>query len=335
MQRGAAYGPAQSPPLHHPVPQHVSTVPQFRSPPPPSQSANGYGYGGQQQGGGFAQPQFGGFMNEQTAQMGYQFMKTLTQGTGQSLSGHELVKVETLFQRIQLLCRQQADHCSVPLEASTVDKATGNSWGGRAGWHVPAASGRRQQPRHVHSSDGVRHIHPPLRTTRRPPRGISSGASGSDRHNSHCGGGTGAPGPEAGVLSSFDYQRQPIAGPGGLLGIQICWHHRHDPHWRDWQPRSRHWRLDWLDGLSVHLPCAGLFLVTIAQVCATAGECTERRGGSYADGGSITAQPADAVSLRLLVRRAVGVHVDPESAGSTVDARVMIRGAKGSDARVA
>ncbi|KAH8162406.1 hypothetical protein CIB48_g5846 [Xylaria polymorpha] len=32
MQR-ASY--AQSPPLHHPVPQHVSTVPQLRSPPPP------------------------------------------------------------------------------------------------------------------------------------------------------------------------------------------------------------------------------------------------------------------------------------------------------------
>ncbi|KAI1291279.1 YIF1-domain-containing protein [Xylaria venustula] len=29
---------AQSPPLHHPVPQHVSTVPQLRSPPPPTSS---------------------------------------------------------------------------------------------------------------------------------------------------------------------------------------------------------------------------------------------------------------------------------------------------------
>ncbi|CAK7563522.1 MAG: Protein transport protein yif1 [Sporothrix epigloea] len=35
MQR-PAYG--QSPPLHHPVPQHVSTVPQLRSPPPPTSS---------------------------------------------------------------------------------------------------------------------------------------------------------------------------------------------------------------------------------------------------------------------------------------------------------
>ena len=77
--------PAQSPPLHHPVPQHVSTVPQFRSPPPPSQSQNsGYGYSGQQQqqqqqdqqGGTYGMPNFGGFMNDPTAQMGFQVGKT-------------------------------------------------------------------------------------------------------------------------------------------------------------------------------------------------------------------------------------------------------------------
>ncbi|KAF2722181.1 YIF1-domain-containing protein [Polychaeton citri CBS 116435] len=70
--------PAQSPPLHHPVPQHVSTVPQLRSPPlPSSQNSNqGYGYGGQtpqqgQQGApGYAHPAFGGFMQDPTAQMG-------------------------------------------------------------------------------------------------------------------------------------------------------------------------------------------------------------------------------------------------------------------------
>lgn len=71
-------GPAQSPPLHHPVPQHVSSVPQFRSPPPPSQSQNGYGYGAQQgqQQGGFTQPPFGQFMNDPTAQMGFQMGQT-------------------------------------------------------------------------------------------------------------------------------------------------------------------------------------------------------------------------------------------------------------------
>ncbi|KAK4548169.1 hypothetical protein LTR36_010038 [Oleoguttula mirabilis] len=79
--------PANSPPLHHPVPQHVSTVPQLRSPPPPV-SQNSYGYGqsppqGQQQqqngqaaggagAGGYMHPAFGGFMNDPTAQMGLQ-----------------------------------------------------------------------------------------------------------------------------------------------------------------------------------------------------------------------------------------------------------------------
>ncbi|KAF2258713.1 YIF1-domain-containing protein [Lojkania enalia] len=78
--------PAHSPPLHHPVPQHVSTVPQLRSPPPPqppSQPQSGYGAYGQQggvpsQGGGAynMHPAFGGFMNDPTAQMGFQVGKS-------------------------------------------------------------------------------------------------------------------------------------------------------------------------------------------------------------------------------------------------------------------
>ncbi len=70
--------PAHSPPLHHPVPQHVSTVPQLRSPPPPmpqQQQTNSYGnpYASAppQAGGAFA-PGFGGFINETQAQMGFQ-----------------------------------------------------------------------------------------------------------------------------------------------------------------------------------------------------------------------------------------------------------------------
>ncbi|KAF1991593.1 YIF1-domain-containing protein [Aulographum hederae CBS 113979] len=81
MQRPAYSNPppAHSPPLHHPVPQHVSTVPQLRSPPPPvsqqSQQSN-YGYQQQQQqgqqAGGYEHPAFGGFINDSTAQMGFQ-----------------------------------------------------------------------------------------------------------------------------------------------------------------------------------------------------------------------------------------------------------------------
>ncbi|KAK7528302.1 ER to Golgi transport protein Yif1 [Phyllosticta citricarpa] len=81
MQR-QTFGPAQSPPLHHPVPQHISQVPNLRSPPPPQPQpqaqANSYGYPQQnpqqnpQQGGGFMQqPGFGGFLNDPTAQMGF------------------------------------------------------------------------------------------------------------------------------------------------------------------------------------------------------------------------------------------------------------------------
>lgn len=88
MQRNT-YG--QSPPLHHPVPQHVSTVPQLRSPPPPPGSAQSHqGYGGgaaaaatagnpyQQQGGanGNVFGQYGQFMNDPTAQVAAQFGQT-------------------------------------------------------------------------------------------------------------------------------------------------------------------------------------------------------------------------------------------------------------------
>ncbi|GAQ40940.1 ER to Golgi transport protein Yif1 [Aspergillus niger] len=75
--------PAQSPPLHHPVPQHVSTVPMMRSPPPPaSQQPQTSGYGNPYQpapaqgGSGTYAPGFGGFINDPTAQMGFQVGKT-------------------------------------------------------------------------------------------------------------------------------------------------------------------------------------------------------------------------------------------------------------------
>ncbi|RJE26115.1 Transport protein yif1 [Aspergillus sclerotialis] len=75
--------PAQSPPLHHPVPQHVSTVPMMRSPPlqtpqqsQPANYGNPYQPAPAQGGSGTYAPGFGGFMNEPTAQMGFQVGKT-------------------------------------------------------------------------------------------------------------------------------------------------------------------------------------------------------------------------------------------------------------------
>ena len=84
MQRSSyAPAPAHSPPLHHPVPQHVSTVPMMRSPPPlmPQQHQPASTYGGMynsqgSNGGGSFAPNFGGFMNDQTAQMGFQIGKS-------------------------------------------------------------------------------------------------------------------------------------------------------------------------------------------------------------------------------------------------------------------
>ncbi|CAL3964176.1 hypothetical protein PZA11_001600 [Diplocarpon coronariae] len=73
--------PATSPPLHHPVPQHVSSVPQLRSPPPPmpqQQHQSGYGNPYQPQapqaGNGFGA--YGNFMSDPTAQMGFQVGQT-------------------------------------------------------------------------------------------------------------------------------------------------------------------------------------------------------------------------------------------------------------------
>ncbi|KAK0737524.1 YIF1-domain-containing protein [Apiosordaria backusii] len=81
MQR-PTYG--QSPPLHHPVPQHVSTVPQLRSPPPPTAQPQSHGYDGspypqqQQQApqGGNMFGQYGNFMNDPAAQIASQFGQT-------------------------------------------------------------------------------------------------------------------------------------------------------------------------------------------------------------------------------------------------------------------
>ncbi|GAB1311646.1 Protein transport protein yif1 [Madurella fahalii] len=81
MQR-TTYG--RSPPLHHPVPQHVSTVPQLRSPPPPTAQPQG-AYDGspyqQQQArapssGNNMFGQYGNFINDPAAQLATQFGQT-------------------------------------------------------------------------------------------------------------------------------------------------------------------------------------------------------------------------------------------------------------------
>lgn len=159
MQRGATYG--QSPPLHHPVPQHVSTVPQLRSPPPPPGSAQSQqgAYGGtpyQQQGGtaGNVFGQYGQFMSDPTAQVAAQFGQTalrhgqdyVEQNVGWTdthtvgvvtnsstvWSLCQRLCAEALLQRVQFLCPQQAIPGALPLEAQAVVAKAGcwRKWSG-------------------------------------------------------------------------------------------------------------------------------------------------------------------------------------------------------------
>ena len=83
MHRPGYAAPAKSPELFHPRPQHISQVPHLRSPPPPVQQqqqpqVNSYGNPYQSPpaqvgaGGNAFSQNFGGFMQDPTAQMGFQ-----------------------------------------------------------------------------------------------------------------------------------------------------------------------------------------------------------------------------------------------------------------------
>ena len=187
MQRPAYSNPppAHSPPLHHPVPQHVSSVPQLRSPPPPapqSQPQNSYGYPQQQGGGpgggggGYAHPAFGGFMNDPTAQMGFQVGKSAVMAgqeyMEQNVRKHHMTFIwllqdyseisilasmgllinylrivqplrqcqcpKTLLQRLKLLRRKQALYRALPMAAPAMVAATA-SLPQRTGRLLPAS----------------------------------------------------------------------------------------------------------------------------------------------------------------------------------------------------
>lgn len=98
MHRANFVPPARSPPLHHPVPQHVSTVPMMRSPPlqvpqPQQPQPQPAAYGNPYQpspvhggGNGAYAPGFGGFINDPTAQMGFQV------GKSAMMAGHDYME---------------------------------------------------------------------------------------------------------------------------------------------------------------------------------------------------------------------------------------------------
>lgn len=134
MYRGSfAPPPAQSPPLHHPVPQHVSTVPMMRSPPPPApQQPPSAGYGGnpyqpspaQGGSGSYAPgtPGFGGFMNEPTAQMGFQVGKS-AMAAGQEYMENNVCNIErTLY--LPFIANLEIIHSSIAMSLYQLSSTT-------------------------------------------------------------------------------------------------------------------------------------------------------------------------------------------------------------------
>lgn len=206
MQRSSyAPPPANSPPLHHPVPQHVSTVPMMRSPPPP-QSSNSYTsspYGGQssqpnQGGAGPYASAFGGFMNDPTTQMGLQ----LGQGAmkvGQEYMEHNVRSfmcpivihganvsdegwpiclrglAQAVFRCDHPLCSPQAPHPTISLPTLAMVTITQSSLFALVPTielAVRISKRGHQCSRHVHTTDGFCDLYPPIHAPRRSPRRV-------------------------------------------------------------------------------------------------------------------------------------------------------------------
>merc|ERR1712093_755981 len=145
MQR-ANYGhpaPATSPPLHHPVPQHVSTVPQLRSPPPPmsqQQQQSGYGNPYQPQAPPGAANAYGadgipGWTDSIEA------WNRIRRAKYQSIC--QLLRAQALLQRLKRICGQQVILGSVSLETRAL-VAQADTRSKRSGRMVHATEGRSE-----------------------------------------------------------------------------------------------------------------------------------------------------------------------------------------------
>jgi hypothetical protein len=174
------------------VPQHISQVPNLRSPPPPA-SQNSYGQQSPTgQGGAAANPymaQFGGFMSDPTAQMGLQM------GQGALKVGQEYVEQnvrsviqtaspqqeqnsmltrrlctvqplrqrlgpQTLLQRLKPLRALQTPHSPLSMATQTMVAATNTLDRPLTIRHgrLPTTTRRCQQPGYVYSAHGVHHV---------------------------------------------------------------------------------------------------------------------------------------------------------------------------------
>ncbi|KAJ5519278.1 Hrf1 [Penicillium expansum] len=207
MYRGSfAPPPAQSPPLHHPVPQHVSTVPMMRSPPPPApQQPPSAGYGGNPYqpspahggSGSYAPgaPAFGGFMNEPTAQMGFQVGKS-AMAAGQEYMENNFnryVSIPALKHYFNVSNSYVLNKLILVLFPGDTNPGPDSKPGWlqpRSKWsnpaatilvHVPASSRRPELAGYVYSRHGSGHIYSAVSVT-----GWIPGASGVDYHHGHC-----------------------------------------------------------------------------------------------------------------------------------------------------
>lgn len=278
--------PANSPPLHHPVPQHVSTVPQLRSPPPPSsqngqQQPGGYGYGqsppqqGQGAQGSYIHPAFGGFINDPTTQMGFQMGSSAVRA-GQEYVEQNInryVNVSALkhyfnvsnayvIQKLVIVLfpwrhrpwsRQQARMSENGQTTEFLPPREDINSPGRFTHRTLPERLLTSHKRHVHPHHGLRNIHPPLRPHCGSPWTLRTATSRSHllqrlRHHPSR-----ACSPLARPLLSQYLLRVADLRSRSILRIQVRRRHRDGGFERGIQRRQRYGRLARVGSVWVYL----------------------------------------------------------------------------------
>ena len=163
---------------------------------------------------------------------------------------------KTLLQRLHPLRPPQTPPRPLPLAAQTlVPRATPLPFhpGRRIQLLFPASPGRHQFTRHVHPRHGLCHLHPALHPPGRSTGCIPPGSHGVNRNDGLRGGLAGDTGVEVWDLHIEHQQRQPVARPGGVLGLQIRRGDRHTGHIRDFESGTGHGGMGRLDRVRVYI----------------------------------------------------------------------------------